>query len=187
MVNEANAIGTTWLRAQMLPEPARGEIQGMLRNYVDLRMLGSHVSVVREEEHLEMWNRTNAALDALWNRSRDVAIEFPNPVTTGLYIQSLNDMIDAFASRDAALNRHVPELVLFLLYSAFLITGCVIGFTAGLSGQRTSFVTYAMVGLIVVLVFIIIDLDRPRRGLIRISQDSLEQLQKSMAGFEPRR
>ncbi len=180
VVSEANAIGTTWLRAQMLPEPARTEIQAMLRAYVDLRVRGGHVSVVREEEHLELRDRTGVALDALWTRSRDVAMEFPNPVTSGLYIQALNDMIDSFASREAALNRHVPELVLLLLYSTFLMTGCVIGFTAGLAGHRTSFVTYAMVGLIVVLVFIIIDLDRPRRGLIRINHDSLEQLQKSM-------
>lgn len=181
VVTEANAIGTAWLRAQMLPEPARAEIQGMLRDYVNLRLLGGSVSVVLAEEHKELRDRTNAALDALWVRSRDVAMEFPNPVTTGLYIQALNDMIDSFGSRDAALNRHVPELVLFLLYATFLITGCVIGFTAGLSGHRTSFVTYAMVGLIVVLVFIIVDLDRPRRGLIRINQDSLEQLQKNVS------
>ncbi len=181
VVNESNAIGTTWLRAQMLPEPARGEIQRMLRDYVDLRVRGGHVSVVRAEQHLEMRDKTNDALDALWKRSRDVAMEFPNPVTTGLYIQALNDMIDSFGSRDAALNRHVPELVLLLLYVTFLMTGCVIGFTAGLAGHRTSFVTYIMVGLIVVLVFIIIDLDRPRRGLIRINQDSLEQLQRSVS------
>jgi hypothetical protein len=108
-------------------------------------------------------------------------MEFPNPVTTGLYIQALNDMIDSCGSREAALNRHVPELVLLLLYGTFLMTGCVIGFTAGLSGHRTTYVTYAMVGLIVVLVFIIIDLDRPRRGLIRIDHSSLEELQKSVS------
>ncbi len=181
VVNEANSIGTVWLRAQMLPEPARGEIQAMLRDYVNLRVIGGDVSVVRAEQHQELLTRTNVVLDALWTRSRDVAIEFPNPVTSGLYIQALNDMIDSYGSREAALNRHVPELVLILLYATFLMTGCVIGFTAGLAGHRTSFVTYIMVGLIVVLVFIIVDLDRPRRGLIRINHASLEQLQKSMA------
>ena len=86
---------------------------------------------------------------------------------------------DAFGERDAALERHVPEPVLFLLYGTFLMTGCVVGFTAGLAGHRTSFATYVMVALIVLLVFVIIDLDRPRRGMIEVSQKSMTDLQSA--------
>ena len=181
VVSESNAIGTTWLRSQLLDEPERSEVQALLRAYVDLRVEGGHVAVVNVEDRREILARTGAMHNELWTHARQAAAANPNPVTTGLFIQALNEMIDSFGSRDAALNRHVPELVLFLLYATFLMTGCVIGFTAGLSGHRPSFVTYAMVGLIVVLVFIIIDLDRPRRGLIRISQESIIELQKSIS------
>jgi hypothetical protein len=186
VVNESNAIGTTWLRSQLLDEPVRSQVQALLRAYVDLRVDGGAVSLVKVEKRHEIIVRTGAMHNDLWVLAREAATANPNPVTTGLFIQALNEMIDSFGSRDAALNRHVPELVLFLLYATFLMTGCVIGFTAGLSGHRTSFVTYAMVGLIVVLVFIIIDLDRPRRGLIRISQESIIELQKSIAASADR-
>ena len=69
-----------------------------------------------------------------------------------------------------ALGRHVPELVLILLYGTFIMTGGVVGYAAGVAGHRTSFVTCILIMLIVILPFIIVDLDRPRRGLIRVSQ-----------------
>ena len=63
----------------------------------------------------------------------------------------LAEVFDAYGRRAAALERHVPEIVLFLLYGTFLLTGSIVGFTSGLSGQRASFVTYVMVVLIVLL------------------------------------
>jgi hypothetical protein len=88
------------------------------------------------------------------------------PATVNLYLQSLNAMIDSNAKRDAALDRHVPELVLFSLYGTFILTGSSLGYAAGVAGSRVSKGNYILVSLVVVLVFIIIDLDRPRRGLI---------------------
>jgi hypothetical protein len=90
-------------------------------------------------------------------------------------------MIDALEVRDAALNRHVPEVVLLLLYGTFLMTGSIVGYASGVYGHRASYITYVMVGLIVLLVFVIIDLDRPRRGLIEVSQKSLQDLQASIS------
>jgi len=176
VVNEANAIGTAWLRTQLLPEPFRPEIRGQMQLYVDLRMEAALLDMTRQEERDQLLLRTDEAIDQLWSHAAAAAAQEPNPVTTGLFLQALNEMFDAFGSRDAALARHVPEMVLFLLYGTFLMTGCVMGFTAGLAGQRNSFATYILTGLIVILVFIIIDLDRPRRGLIEINQQSLISL-----------
>ena len=102
------------------------------------------------------------------------------PATVNLYLQSLNEMIDSNAKRDAALDRHVPELVLFLLYGTFVLTGSLLGYAAGVAGSRVSKGSYILVSLIVVLVFIIIDLDRPRRGLIEVDQSSLVTLGKAL-------
>ena len=102
------------------------------------------------------------------------------PVTSGLFIQSLNEAFDSFGRRTAALSRHVPELVLFLLYGTFMMTGGVVGFAAGFAGHRPSLVTYILIALIVVLAFIIIDLDRPRRGLIKVDQSSLIELKRTI-------
>jgi hypothetical protein len=60
------------------------------------------------------------------------------------------------------------------------MAGAAVGYSTGIAGHRASFVTYIMVALIVVLVFIILDLDRPRRGLINVSQESLIHLQTAI-------
>ena len=176
VVDEANAIGTSYLRAQLLPAAMRPEVQTLLRHYVDLRVKAGAISLDKEEQRDVMIAKTNKVLDDLWGYARRAAEEDGRPMTAGLFIQSVNDLIDSYGRRDAALNRHVPELVLFLLYGTFLLTGGVVGYAAGVGGHRPSFVTYILVMLIVVLTFIIVDLDRPRRGLIRVSQNSLIDL-----------
>jgi len=95
-------------------------------------------------------------------------------------VQATNDLIDSFGRRDAAIHRHVPEVVLFLLMGTFLITSAIVGFSGGVVGQRPPLVSFAMVVLIVVLIFVILDLDRPIRGVIRVSEKNLVDLQTSM-------
>jgi hypothetical protein len=181
VVDEANAIGTAYLRAQLLPEVVRDDVLANMRTYLDQRMRAGAVNLADDAERLPLLAAANDTLAQLWVLAREAAAAEPSPVTTGLYIQSLNDMIDAFGRRDAALNRHVPEVVLFLVYGTFLMTGVIVGYASGLRGHRASFVTHIMVGLIVLLVFIIIDLDRPRRGLIQVSQESMAELRSSMS------
>src|SRR6478736_26460 len=118
--------------------------------------------------------------NAVWDRASRADELNPNPVPSGMFVQATNDMIDSFGRRDAALNRHVPEVVLFLLLGTFLITGAIVGFSGGVVGRRPPLVSFAMVVLIVVLVFVILDLDRPIRGLIVVSEKNLLDLQASM-------
>jgi hypothetical protein len=179
VVDEANAIGTAYLRAQLLPPALRQEVRSLLRDYVDLRVQADAVSTVHEEWHVLLVKATRVQT-ALWDDARRAAEMDPNPVTSGLFIQALNDLIDSFGRRDAALNRHVPEVVLWLLFVTFLITALIFGFAAGVGGNRPSAVSFAMVVLIVVLIFVVLDLDRPRRGLIVVSEQSLLDLQASI-------
>jgi hypothetical protein len=180
VVHEANAIGTAWLRAKLLPAPLRGKTADLLRQYLDLRVVAGGVSLDHHAERDELLARSNALVAALWEEAAAAAVVEPNPVTTGLYVQSLNDLIDAYGVRDAALNRHVPEVVLRLLYGTFLMAGTILGYASGVAGHRAPAVTYILVGLIVLLVFNIIDLDRPRRGLIEVSQRSMLDLQTTI-------
>lgn len=176
VVAEANAIGTTYLRAQLLPKSVRGEAQQLLQNYIDFRIAAGGISLDHEAKRQAYLAKGKEILDATWGCALRAAEADNSPVTTGLFIQSLNELIDSFGRRDAELNRHVPEVIWLLLYGTFLITGGVIGYSAGISGHRPSSVTYILVALIVILVFIIVDLDRPRRGLIRVDQSSLTDL-----------
>ena len=180
MVDEANAIGTAYLRAQMLPSPLRDETQVLLRDYVDVRVEAGHVSIINDTEWAALMAKAGSLQNALWDKARRAAEANPSPVPSGMFVQATNDLIDSFGRRDAALNRHVPEVVLFLLLGTFLITSAIVGFSGGVVGRRPPLVSFAMVVLIVVLVFVILDLDRPIRGLIVVSEKNLLDLQASM-------
>jgi hypothetical protein len=143
---------------------------------LDSRVQGGAVTLANEAEREAFRAKASQDLDALWRYACLAAEEDGSPVTSGLFIQSLNELIDSFGRREAAITRHVPELVLFLLYGAFVTTGCILGYAAGVAGDRLSFPTYLVVTLVVLLVFIIVDLDRPRRGLIQVNQKSLIEL-----------
>lgn len=181
VVEEANAIGTTYLRSQLLPASVRSDIQKLLREYVDARIQASAISLDGQAERETLLTKAKHIQSALWDYAQQAAEEEPSPVTTGLFIQSLNELIDNFGKRNAALNRHVPEVVLLLLYGTFLMAGAVVGYGSGVAGYRTSVATYIMVVLIMVLVFIVIDLDRPRRGLIQVDQSPLIELQTDLS------
>lgn len=180
VVDEANAIGTTWLRAELLPDTLRSDAQNVLRSYINLRIEAGAVSLANPGEREALLSKAMSDQNSLWRFARLAAEQDGRPVTSGLFIQSLNDMIDSFGRRDAALARHVHEIVLFLLFATFLMTGMIVGYAASLAGHRATFVTYIMVTLIVFLVFIIVDLDRPRRGLIAVDQSNLIALQATI-------
>jgi hypothetical protein len=176
VIHEANAIGTSYLRAQLLPASVRSDVRKMLREYVDLRVQTGAISLDNEAERQVLLARANQVLDTLWVYALHAAEDDCSMVTTGLFIQSLNDTIDSLGRRDAELNRHVPEVVFLLLYGTFLVTGGLVGYAAGVAGHKPSLAAYVLVALIVVLSFIIIDLDRPRRGLICVDQESMVNL-----------
>jgi hypothetical protein len=168
LVEEANAIGTTWLRAGLLPEPVAAQTKALLRDYTHLRVEAGSISLDHAGDRAAVNTSAIAVQDQLWQQARQAAELDKSPVTSGLYIQALNGMIDAFGARDALLARHVPELVLLLLYGTILLTGAVTGYACGLNGHRPSTVAH-MFGLLIVLVaMIIIDVDRPRRGFITV-------------------
>ena len=179
VVDEANSLSTTYLRAKMLPQGQKKASKVLLKEYLDARIRASQISVTLSEERDALVTRSAGIHEELWEIAR-VAAQEPGGPIVALYIRSLNETIDSFSRRDAALNRHVPELVLYLLFCTFILTGALVGYASGLGYNRSAFATYALVLLIVLVVFVIIDLDRPRRGLIEVSQDSLLELQAVM-------
>lgn len=177
VIEESNAIGTTYLRARLLAEPQREEVVGLLCAYVD-EQLGFYKAGI-DPARLEAANATTARLqERLWMAAIVMSEQDPRSVPTGLFVQSLNGMIDLHAKRIKALENRLPDAVIYLV---FIVAGVAIGFVGygrGLAGRR-HFVSTAIMAVVVVLVLmIILDLDRPRRGLITVSQSSMERLQE---------
>ncbi len=186
-IEEANAIGTAYLRVDLLPPAMQAEVRGKFRTYLDLRLQSGAVTMANPAERRALLARTDLALRDLWTSARQAVELDGRPVTAGLFVPAVNAMIDSYGSRNATLERHVPALVMWLLFSTFIFSGAVVGYAAGLAGHRASFATYMMVALIVLVVFMIIDLDRPRRGFIRVNQASLLDLQQAIARDVPAR
>jgi hypothetical protein len=180
VVDEANAIGTAYLRAQLLPPSVRGEVQRVLRDYVDARVEESEVPLSEDAKRQALLAEAAQRQNTLWRYAVQAVEEDDRPTTTGLYIQALNELIDSYGRRNAALNRHIPEIVLFLLFGTFIMTWGIVGYAVGVTGHRPSFVAYIMLLLVVLLILIIIDLDRPRRGLIQSNYTSLTELQSAI-------
>jgi hypothetical protein len=115
----------------------------------------------------------------LWNYAEQAVTEEPGPVAVS-FLTSVNEMIDSYGRRKATIIRHIPGVVVFLLLSMFVLTALVVGFASGAEGHRPAITCHVLALFIVSLIFVIIDLDRPRRGMIEVPQQSLIELQASM-------
>ena len=178
-ISEANAIGTTSLRLQLLPQAYQPKARSILTEYVELRISVGQIDMTRSSERRDYNQRIAALQDALWAVAVDAAQEDPRPVTSGAFITALNDMIDSQGRRNALLQMHVPEVVLLLLFTVFIASGAMLGYSSGLGNKRVVAPTVMVSFLIAMIVFIIIDLDRPRRGLIQVNQGSMLELRQS--------
>ncbi len=107
-----------------------------MREYVNERVRSSTIATSREGDWRASVAEAGRLQTALWSYAGRAAELDPSPVRSGMFIQALNDMIDSFGRRDAGLNRHVPEVVLLLLFGVFLITAAIVGFASGIGGHR---------------------------------------------------
>ena len=108
VLNEANAIGTTALRARLLSEPHRTEVLKLLREYVQTR-LDITQRTTSQSELMAAIDRSNALQEALWQQAEAVSAKENGMVPSGLFIQTLNEMIDNQGKRLAALRNRVPR------------------------------------------------------------------------------
>ncbi len=176
VLSEANAIGTTYLRAAMLPEPMRTDAQKLLREYVDIRL-----KAVAEPDKLA---QAIAESEELHNRLWSVAVaaaEKDRTVITGLFIQSLNEVIDLHATRImAAVRSRVPGVIWIVLFLLLVLGMAMMGYQASLANNRRSIAVIVVVLGFSSVLYLITDLDRPARGMLRVSQQSMIDLRRSM-------
>lgn len=176
---EANSIGTTYLRAGYLPEPAAGEMQDLLREYVPLRITDG----VDEEQLVANVARSEEIHQEMWAITENLARENPDSDTLAIFIESLNETIDLHASRiSAGVYARVPATVMWLLIGGVALSLGMVGYNAGLTGKRSPITAVVLVFALGTVTALIIDLDRPGDGLIQTGQqplidfrDSLEQ------------
>jgi Na+/proline symporter len=175
VVDEANAIGTTYLRAGYLDEPYRTEARDLLREYTDLRLAAyggtPPATVISRSEQIH---------NKLWASAEKIAVESPLP-TTSLYLSALNEVIDRHAERVAVgVDIRIPPSVILGLYVVALFATFLVGMQSG-DGEKRNYVAHVVLVLILSVVFLlIVDLDRAQEGLLQVNQQAMFDLQRQL-------
>ena len=182
VLNEANAIGTTALRARLLPAPHSQECLKLLRNYAQLRL--DLTQSILSPPDLKRTNAQSSAIqEALWLQAKAVTAKNNGMVPTGLFIQSLNEMIDYHEKHLIALISGVPNIALIVLYGVAIIASAFAGYAAGVEEQRSRAPIYAAMALFTAVILLIQDLDRPTGGFITASQQPMQDVAASIAAY----
>ena len=178
VVDDANTIGTTYLRAQTLSEPVRSRSLPLLVAYTD-----AELQLTDEVSGSELAQRTVARASGLqrelWALAGQAVREEPTATAPRLYEDSLNAMIDQQAVRVAGLNNRVPTEVLLLELIGAAGAMFLVGLHVGLLGRSLTPLLLAA-GLVTFLLFVTFDLDRPTRGFITVPDAPLAALRASM-------
>ncbi len=174
---EANAIGTTYLRAQLLPEPQRSAMLATVVRYTDTRLelfeVGEDLDELRR-----LQARSVAELATLWRQAMEGARLIQPAPLGSLLLQTVNETIDLAESRRTTYVVRLPRVVLFAVVGFALITAGVAGFTRG--GRRHFGISMFVYLMLTIAMALIIDLDRPSAGLIRVTPGPLAYTRAGM-------
>jgi hypothetical protein len=180
LLDEVNAIGTTFLRARLLQEPHRSEVQKLLREYVDIRVhLAKETPKRQFEEFKEILSRSEAMQNQLWSHAVALAEADRSSEVDALFISSLNEVIDFHNSRITVLQYHIPTLIWYVLFFITILSMATVGYQAGLSGQSSIKIGIVLALTFSSVIFLITDLDRVT-GNLRVNQQPMFDLQKQM-------
>ena len=176
VIREANAIGTCFLRAELLPVPLGGEVRTLLREYVDVR-----VEVVHTLRLAEGIARSEELQDQLWGMAVRASRENPESFAALLFTQSLNEVIDLHEQRVVAgIYDRLPGAILVVLYLVSMLAMLAVGYFLAADGTRRSVANLALVLAFALVAILIVDLDRPGTGVFTTSQQAMIDLQTSM-------
>jgi hypothetical protein len=176
VVEEANAIGSTANFALMLPKQAQASILSTLRDYADVRI---GLSVPYDPAKLERdVAKSSDLLTSLWRQA--VAVSEPQSLAANRFINSLDEMIKIQQRRLISLQYHVPNAVVLMLLGVGMIAIGLTGYHAGLTQTRPRMATLIMAATVAVVIVLVIDLDQPARGLIRVPTQALVNVAKGI-------
>jgi len=178
VVEDADTIGTTYLRAQTLSEPMRSRSIQLLERYTDAS-IGLSKAVPTTDGFARAVAREDDLQRRLWSLAGDALTAAPRDSAPRLYVESLNEMIDQQTVRVSALNNRIPGAVLALEVLGAAFAFGLLALYAAMHGRGAT--TVVLAGLLVtVLLLVIFDLDRPTRGLIEVPDAPLVALRASM-------
>lgn len=175
VLDEANAIGTAYLRADLLDGKSKREVKRLLKEYVDTRL-----EAVSPENLTEALARSVQIQKLLWARAVAISVKAPSQ-NTQLFVQSINDLIDLHEKRvTAGLRARIPASIWLALLTISSLAMVTLGIQIGFSGSRKLVATIPMSLAFAVLTTLVVDLDRPQAGMTKVGQETMLDLRASM-------
>lgn len=178
VVTDSNAIGDFHTCVSLLKEPVRARLQGVIHRYVERRLalVKGHIdeqTLQRELDQLhEMHNQMQALVEEAVDRGTPIAVPFVN---------TLNELTSSHAARLASLRDRLPASIVSLLFLAAVVSMVLVGMQQRESGQLTVGATIGFIALVSMVVWVTLDLNQPRRGLITVSQEPMQRVLAGMA------
>jgi hypothetical protein len=177
--NEANAIGTAYLRADFLTDPDRQEVRRLLREYVEIRVtFAQHQDM---EKLSELLARTSEIHNRLWANAVQNARRDPNPQGVTLFVESINDVIDIHGLRRAiGIDARIPSGIWCILYMLSVLGMTAMGYQSGIAASKRSPTILIVAGSFALVILLIAGLDRPNNTFISVTQKPLIDVQNWM-------
>ncbi len=180
VVAEANAIGTAYLQADYLPQPATDQMRALLREYLPLRIAAANIEAAKSNI-----GRSMELHAAMWQIAAEVARSGHSPDLVASFGESLTEIVSLNETRVVSgLYARVPETVLLLLLAGSALALGMVGYSGGLSGRRSILSAVVLVVALGAVLTLVMDLDRPQEGFLRVSQQALLDVQ-SWIGLPP--
>jgi hypothetical protein len=180
VLEEANTIGTTFLRAGYLPEPYASQSRELLREYASERL-----KLVELDTYAASRQRSEELQPMLWALAQDlIRTQAANPAYN-IYVDSLNKTIDLHESRLTALiTARLPVTIYVGLFTVAFLGLLMLGYQSGINGQRNWIVTLALILIFAGVMLLIVDLDRPWGGFLRVNQQPIIDLINSLGNYQ---
>lgn len=179
VVEEANVIGTLFLRTEIFQLDEANQIKNILRDYVDLRIV---LAATRSNKVFSEGLETSEKMQKeIWQHLLEIIKKSPNHVGKHEMISSVNELIDIHVKRLNAGFQRLPSINIFLLLFIAGLTLGLMGFQSGLNGIRVLIPRTSLILSLATVMIVIVDLDRPAGDLIEISQKTMRDLQEQIA------
>jgi len=182
IVEETNAIGTAYLRLDMLPSAAQPALRENFRRYLDAR-----IEVYRKLPDIAAAYRELAAAnklqDEIWRQAiANVRAEGAPPQAPQILLPALNAMIDITTTRTMATQLHPPQIIFIMLFALALVSALLSGYGMAGGKSRSWLHMLSFAFIIAITVYVVLDLEYPRLGLIRVDafDQTLVDLRNSM-------
>ena len=164
LLKETNAIGTAWLRLDLLPSPVRLELQQEFRHYVDQRLEATCAGAVRADDAL------SGRQQKIWSLAVAAARDTGDIRLTQLLLPAINDMFDVATARYMAAQAHPPGIIYGMLLLLSLVCAAMAGYGMAASRHRNWLHILTFVGSLIFALYVTLEIEFPRRGLIRLDR-----------------